>query len=180
MFQRREQREQSRFYQEGLLSDERRKSVERMVLHQRGADRNAVRTAQMFVGQGRWADAPLQQRHGSEVAQTLGDAAGVLIVDGSEIRKQGRESVGVARQNCGELGQKANCQAGVFLAYASAAGATLVHRELYLPRPWVEAVDKGIPQNSAVKQQTARRFVYRLGRCRADPAQGDVGGRVGR
>ena len=163
MFQRREQREQSRFYQEGLLSDERRKSVERMVLHQRGADRNAVRTAQMFVGQGRWADAPLQQRHGSEVAQTLGDAAGVLIVNGSEIRKQGRESVGAARQNCGELGQKANCQAGVFLAYASAAGATLVHRELYLPRPWVEAVDKGIPQNSAVKQQTARRFVYRPG-----------------
>ena len=63
LFQRREQREQSRFYLEGLLSDERRKSVERMVLHQRGADRNAVRTAQMFVGQGRWADAPLLQRH---------------------------------------------------------------------------------------------------------------------
>ena len=139
LFQRREQREQSRFYLAGLLSDERRKSVERMVLHQRGADRNAVRTAQMFVGQGRWADAPLLQRHWSEVAQSLGDAEGVLIVDGSDFRKQGRESVGVARQYCGELGKKANCQAGVFLAYASAAGATLVHRELYLPRPWVEA-----------------------------------------
>ena len=72
------------------------------------------------------------------MAQTLGQAAGVLIVDGSDLRKQGRESVGVARQYCGELGKKANCQAGVFVAYASAAGATLVHRQLYLPRHWVE------------------------------------------
>ena len=54
LFQRREQKAQSYFYLQGLLSAERRKSVERMVLHQRGADPNAVRTAQMFVGQGRW------------------------------------------------------------------------------------------------------------------------------
>ena len=138
LFQRRELKAQSLLYLEGLLSAERRKSVERMVLHQRGADSNAVRTAQLFVSQRRWPDGPLLQRHWEEVAQSLGQAEGVLIVDGSDFPKQGKESVGVARQYCGELGKRANCQAGVFVAYASAAGATLVHRQLYLPRRWVE------------------------------------------
>ncbi len=137
--QRRELQAQSLLYLEGLLSAERRKSVERMVLHTRGADSNAVRTAQLFVSQRRWPDDSLRQRHWEEVAQTLGQAEGVLIVEGSDFRKQGMESVGVARPYGGELGQKATCQAGVFLAYASAAGATLVHRQLDLPRPWVEA-----------------------------------------
>ena len=143
LFQRRELQAQALWYLAGLLSAERRKSVERMVLHQRGADSNAVRTAQLFVGQRRWPDGPLLPRHWEEVAQSLGHAAGVLIVDGRDFRQQGRESVGVARQYCGELGKKANCQAGVFVAYASAAGATLVHRQLYLPRHWVEDVAWG-------------------------------------
>ena len=108
------------------------------MLHQRGADSNAVRTAQLFVSQRRWPDGPLLQRHWEEVAKSLGHAEGVLTVDGSDFRKQGRESVGVARQYCGERGKRANCQAGVFLAYASSAGATLIHRQLYLPRRWVE------------------------------------------
>ena len=116
LFQRRELQAQSLLYREGLLSEERRKSVERRVLPTRGADSNAVRTAQLFVSQRRWPDGPLRQRHGEEVAKTLGPAGGVLIVDGSDFRKQGSESVGVARQYCGELGKKANCQAGVLVA----------------------------------------------------------------
>ena len=138
LFQRRELKAQSLLYLEGLLSAERRKSVERMVLQQRGADSNAVRTVLLFVSQRRWPDGPLLQRHWEEVARSLGPAEGVLIVDGRDFRKQGRESVGVARQDCGGLGQRANCLAGVFLAYASGAGATLIHRQLYLSRHWVE------------------------------------------
>ena len=96
------------------------------MLHLWGADPNAVRTAQMFVGQGRGQDAWILARHG------------VLIVDGSDLPKQGRESVGVARQYGGELGKTANCQAEVFLGYASVRGGTLIHRRLYLPRHGVE------------------------------------------
>ncbi len=138
VFPRREQREQSQCYLAGLLSDEHRKSVARMVLHLRGADRNAVRTAQMFVGQGRWPDDALLAQHWCEVVQTLGHPDGVVMVDGRDCPKQGHESVGVARQYCGELGKKANCQAGVFLSYASDRGATLIHRQLYLPPHGVE------------------------------------------
>jgi SRSO17 transposase len=44
--------------------------------------------------------------------------------------------VGVKRQYCGQLGKIANCQAGVFLAYASQHGYALLDRRLYLPEEW--------------------------------------------
>jgi SRSO17 transposase len=61
----------------------------------------------------------------------------VLILDGSDFAKQGQGSVGVKRPWCGELGKIANCQAGVFLTYASTQGYTLLDRRLYLPEEWV-------------------------------------------
>ena len=143
-----------------------------MVLQERGAHSNAVRTAQMFVGQGRGADAPRLQRHGSEVAQSLGAAEGVLSGDGSDFRQQGRESVGVARPYCGELGQQANCQAGVLLASASAAGAPLVHRELDLPRPWVEAAGCQRPSPSRPNPRSPRRWSQRSWRLGSWPVRG--------
>ena len=138
LYQRREQVASARRYLLGLLSDEPRKSVARMVLKLQGPDRNAVRSLQQFVGESSWSDAPLLECLWSEVGAILGEEEGVLIVDGSDFRKQGRMSVGVARQWCGELGKRANCQAGVFVAYAGAQGACLVHRAGPLPRPWAE------------------------------------------
>ena len=42
------------------------------------------------------------------------------------------------RQYCGEVGKRANCQAGVYVGYASRKGYTLLDRRLYLPQEWVE------------------------------------------
>lgn len=137
LFQRREQRAWSEHYLHGLLLTLPRKSIEPIVLTLTGADHNAVRAMHQFVGEGAWDDAAILQRHWQEVNLDLGDTDGVLILDGSDFPKQGSQSVGVKRQYCSELGKTANCQAGVFLAYASQQGYALLDRRLYLPEEWL-------------------------------------------
>ena len=139
LFFRPEQRAWAATYLHGLLLDIPRKSIEPMILHLRGADRNAVRAMQQFVGDGAWDDTAILRQLWPEVARDLDDADGVLILDGSDFPKQGLHSVGVKRQYCGELGKRASCQAGMFLAYASPRGYTLLDRRLYLPEDWFSA-----------------------------------------
>ncbi len=50
------------------------------------------------------------------------------------LREEGRKSVGVAPQYCGAVGKIANCQIGVFLAYATAAGPVLLIASSTCPR----------------------------------------------
>src|SRR5215210_5062593 len=99
------------------------------------ADRQ-VRAAQYFISEGKWEDAAVLAAHQRLVEATLGEADGVLILDGSDVPKQGKHSVGVARQWCGATGKRDNCQAGVYLGYASRLGYTLLDRRLYLPPAW--------------------------------------------
>jgi SRSO17 transposase len=138
LFQRREQREGAEKYLHGLLLELPRKSIEPIVLALEGANAKAVRTLQLFISDGTWDDDALLQRHWQEVETSLGEDDGVLTLDGSDFLKQGQESVGVKRQYCGEVGKRANCQAGVYLGYASRMGYTLLDRRLYLPQEWVE------------------------------------------
>jgi SRSO17 transposase len=76
------------------------------------------------------------------VAARLGDPGGVLIVDDTGFLKKGLKSAGVQRQYSGTAGRVENCQIGVFLAYATPAGRTLIDRELYLPKAWTEDRDR--------------------------------------
>ena len=50
----------------------------------------------------------------------------MLTVDSCESVKKGKESVGVARQYCGEVGKVENCQSGVFVGYSSEKGYGLL------------------------------------------------------
>jgi len=135
---RREQREAASSYLHGLLLEIPRKSIEPMVLALEGANAKAVRTLQLFISDGAWDDDVLLKRHWQEVETYLGDEDGVLTLDGRDFLKQGRESVGVKRQYCGEVGKRANCQAGVFVGYVSHRGSTLLDRRLYMPQEWLE------------------------------------------
>ncbi len=140
LFARTEQRAWAEVYLRGLLvGDVPRKNVEAMALRLLGAAEGAerrVRALQHFVGEGAWDDDAILAEHQRFVDETLGEADGVLIIDGSDVPKQGTHSAGVARQWCGATGKKDNCQAGVFLGYASRKGATLLDRRLYLPAAW--------------------------------------------
>ncbi len=74
-----------------------------------------------------------------------------------------------------------NCQVGVFLAYVTGKGHSLVDRRLYLPKSWADDLQKrdkvGVPETVrfATKAQLARADVaigmgcwasFCLGRCR--------------
>ena len=71
-------------------------------------------------------------------------------LDGSDFPKQGRKSAEVARQYCGRLGKVADCQAGMFLAYVSPLGRSLVDKGLYLPESWTSGPGRcaaaGVPE----------------------------------
>jgi SRSO17 transposase len=137
LFQRREQREAAHTSLQGVLSALPRKSIEPMVLAVKGVVPKAVRAMQAFISEGRWDDEQLLHQHWKEVERDLGADDGVLMVDGSDFPKQGIHSAGVKRQYCGELGKRANCQAGVFVGYVSTKGYTVLDRRLYLPVEWV-------------------------------------------
>ena len=107
-FQRPEQLERSEIYLRGLLGDAARKNVEQMAL---GLGEN-VRNLQYFVGQSPWKTEPVIEIHQRLVAETLGEADGVALIDETGVVKQGDCSVGVAAQYCGSVGKIANSQMG--------------------------------------------------------------------
>jgi len=154
LFQGREQREQAAKYLQGLLLELPRKSIEPLVLALEGGKSHAVRAMQQFISKGSWDDTALLHRHWQEVERDLGEDDGVLILDGSDFPTQGLESVGVKRQYCGELGKRANGQAGVCLGYANRQGYTLLDRRLYLPQAWVaEATSAGPRRRCGVPRE---------------------------
>lgn len=138
LFVRSEQRLWGQLYLRGQLSELERKSIEPMVLRERGKDSNAVRAVQQFIGEGSWDDDRILEHHQQLVAQDLGEPDGTVILDGSGFPKKGEHSVGVQTQYCGALGKIANCQQGVFLAYASSQGHAFLDRRLYMPKLWFE------------------------------------------
>jgi len=159
LFARSEQREWAQLYMRGQLSDLERKSIEPMVLRERGKDINAVRAVQQFIGEGAWDDDRILERHQQLVAQDLGEPDATAILDGSGFPKKGEHSVGVQWQYCGALGKIANCQQGVFLAYASSRGYTFLDRRLYMPESWFDKAHAakrkkcGVPKDLVFKTE---------------------------
>lgn len=99
--------------------------------------------------------------------QQLGDTGVVLIIDETGDLKKGTSSVGVQRQYTGTAGRIENSQVGVFLTYATAAGHTLIDRELYLPGSWAADPARreraGVPaeRQFATKPELARQMITR-------------------
>jgi SRSO17 transposase len=134
LFYRDEQRGHAAAFVRGLLSGLPRKSIEPIAAQADVPRKNL----ELFVGAGVWDDEKVMSELRRHVREELAEPDGVIVIDPSAFPKKGTHSCGVARQWCGRLGKKENCQLGVFLAYVSSKGHAPLDRRLYLPKDWVK------------------------------------------
>lgn len=120
-------------YLRGLIADVERKNGWQLAEH---AGYNHPRGIQRVLDRYAWDSGVVREDLRRYVITELGDPNGVLVVDETGFVKQGKHSVGVARQYCGTLGKIANCQIGVFLGYASTRGHTGIDGSLFVPQGW--------------------------------------------
>ncbi len=137
-----------RNYCTGLLLPGERKSVEPMAA--RLAPDNVRRMHQSLhhlVADAPWNDEEMLAQVRREVLPTMQKHGSVVawIVDDTGFPKQGKHSVGVARQYCGQIGKHDNCQAAVSLSVSSWSSSLPIAWRLYLPEVWC--------QDSARRQQ---------------------------
>jgi SRSO17 transposase len=133
LFPRSDQFRQGHIYLQGLLLDGERKSIQPLSARVPGGDEQRL---QQFINQSPWDPGPVLQAYRAKLTAACGDPAGVIVIDDTGFPKQGKHSVGVARQYSGTLGKVGNCQVAVSLHYASARGDFPLALRLYLPEAW--------------------------------------------
>src|SRR5918912_4481379 len=136
---RREQRHWAPFYLKGLILPGERKSVEPMAARVAPSDTQQLHH---FVSTSPWATAPLAEELVRAADRLVGGPEAVRVVDDTALVKQGRHSVGVKRQYCGQLGKRANCQSLVSLTLARVEVPVGVGLRLFLPEDWCGDVER--------------------------------------
>jgi len=130
-----EQRRWAPVYLKGLILPGERKSIEPMAARVAPGD---VQQLHHFLSTSPWATAPLEDELVRQADQLVGGRDAVLVIDDTALVKQGKHSVAVARQYCGQLGKRANCQVLVSLTLAKGEVPACVALRLFLPKAWVE------------------------------------------
>jgi len=134
-FVRHEPYHQALAYVQGLMSPVERKNGWQVAEEVGEATPYAM---QHLLDRAKWDCDGVRDALRAYISETLASPNGVLVIDETGFLKKGRKSVGVQRQYSGTAGRIENCQVGVFLSYASSRGHTLLDRELYLPKSWVD------------------------------------------
>ena len=131
-----------REYCAGLMLPLKRKSVEPIAAQVGPRAVSAKHQSLLhFVGNAAWSDEAMLRSVHDYVMQRMpedGRKGFVLVVDDTGHPKQGRNSVGVARQYCGLLGKTDNCQVAVSVSKANALMSVPLTYGLYLPQEWVK------------------------------------------
>src|SRR3954469_3180285 len=141
------QRRWAPVYLKGLILPGGRKSVEPLAAR---VAPDGAEQLHHFIGGSPWATGPLEAVLATEADRLVGGPEAVLVIDDTAPPKQGRHSVGVARQDCGALGKRANCQVLVSLTLASGEVPVPVGLQLFLPETWAADPERraraGVPE----------------------------------
>jgi SRSO17 transposase len=140
---------------QGLMSDLERKSIEPVAIAFEGVD--GVRNLTNFMGKSKWDNEGMLSKYQVLLSEQLSDGEAMITGDGTDFPKKGGESVGVARQYCGNLGKVDNCQASVMIGYAGVKGYGLIDYELYMPEQWFGEGYAGKRKKGKVPQKLAFR-----------------------
>jgi SRSO17 transposase len=91
-----------------------------------------------FVAESEWSDEDVLAKVREIVLPTFAAHGSIeaWIIDDTGFPKQGKHSVGVAPQYCGQLGREGNCQVAVSLSVANHHASLPVAYRMYLPREW--------------------------------------------
>src|SRR5829696_157345 len=128
-----------RAYATGLLLPGERKSLEPMAARVEPFRIGAAhQSLHHFVAKAAWDDAALLAAVRDYVLPAIEKRGPIRawIVDDTGLPKKGKLSVGVARQYCGQLGKRDNCQVAVTLSIANEAASLPIAYRLYLPESW--------------------------------------------
>ena len=141
-------------YLRGLLEDGERKSIEPMASRvprppQLLDIKDPDQALQQFVNQSPWDEQQALRRYRRAMARPFASPRGIFVIDDTGFPKQGKRSVGVQHQYCGQLGKKANCQVAVTVHYVSPGGHFPAALRLFLPQSWTGSVERleraGVP-----------------------------------
>ena len=131
---------------------------------------------QHLLGRAQWDAESMCSEVRDYVVESLDDGAAIIAIDETCFIKKGEESVGVQRQYCSLSGQIENCQVGVFMAYVSSKGHSLIDRRLYLPKSWRgdsqrrKKAKVPLRQKFATKGQLAKQMLQSLYQAGIRPA----------
>jgi SRSO17 transposase len=146
------QRRWAPVYLKGLMLPGERKSIGPMAARVAPGDTQQLHH---FVSTSPWATAPLEDELVKAADRLVGGPDAVLVVDDTALVKQGRHSVGVKRQYCGQLGKRANCQSLVSLTLARVEVPVGVGLRLFLPEDWCGDAERraavGVPEAVAYR-----------------------------
>jgi SRSO17 transposase len=129
-FRRRENRTALERYLTGLLTDHPHKNCDTLAGVVPGTSEQQL---QGLLTTMQWDADALNRRRVEQLLKLPTERDAVLIFDDTGFLKQGRSSVGVARQYSGTIGKVANCQVLVNCHYAERTIAWPIASRLYLP-----------------------------------------------
>ncbi len=164
-FARPEPRRRALAYVKGIVSAIERKNGWHLAEHAGEARPEGI---QRLLNSAVWDADLVRDDLRSYILEHLGDQEAILVIDETSFRKRGKKSAGVKQQYCGTTGRVENCQVGVFLSYVSSKGHTLIDRELYLPKEWIDDPGRrreaGIPEAIVfrTKCELAQQMIERL------------------